>query len=63
MSEDGRHWGNFMLVKIFKIYFVGYKIKIRFRNMQFFGRMDGIILDLNQALCNSSGGIGIGRSV
>ena len=37
MSENGRYRCNFMLVKVFKIYFVGYKIKIRLRNVQLLG--------------------------
>jgi hypothetical protein len=52
-----------MLVKIFKICFLGYKIKIRLRNVQLCGRMDGIVLDLNQARCNSKKDTGIGRWV
>ena len=44
-----------MRVKVFKIYFVGYKIKIRLRNVQLCRRMDGTMLDLNQVRCNSKG--------
>ena len=49
-----------MLVKVFKIYFLGYKNKILSRNVQLCGRMDGIMLDLNHAQCNNSGGGGLG---
>jgi len=52
-----------MLVKVLKIYFVGCKNKIRSRNVQLCGRMDGIIHDLNQARCNNSWDIGIVRWV